>query len=49
MLNIPNPEINKKQINLSVTDFVFEAKQKILNIENDQIHDMDEATYSASD
>ena len=31
-VNTPNPQINKKQIKLSVPDFVFEAKQKILNI-----------------
>ena len=40
-LNIPNPEKNKKQIKLSVPDFVFEAKQKILNIENALISDSD--------
>ena len=40
-LNIPNPEINKKKIKLSVPDFVFEAKQKQLNIENARIEDFE--------
>ena len=49
MFNIPNPQINKKQTKLSVPDFVFEAKHKILNIENAQIPDIDEVSDSVSD
>ena len=47
-LNIPNPEINKKQIKLSVPDFIFEEKKKKLDIENAQIPDLDEVSDSDS-
>ena len=48
-LNIPNPKINKKQIKLSVPDFIFEEKKKKLDIENAQILDLDEVSDSVSD